>query len=150
MIERPPKPDDKPSSPRFKGGKKKNKAPGTQTTLTAVRSLLDEQPLAEHFGQLQQEADAEKNDRGAAILLAANLENALQYTIEKFLESGGASMSELFGHNSPIGSFSSKIIIAHSLRILGKETRSNLDIIRTIRNAFAHARSRSRSRTKRS
>jgi hypothetical protein len=74
-----------------------------------------------------------------AVLLAAYVENTLQraiirnYHIDKSLE------SDLFDPMRPLADFSAKIRIAQALRIIGPQTRLNLDVVRTIRNAFAHA-----------
>jgi len=86
-----------------------------------------------------EEANAEKNDRGAAILIATNLENALESAIIRQLQLG-SKRRDLFGLNSPGGTFDFKIRIGHALRIFGDETRGNLDMIRSIRNTFAHAK----------
>jgi len=39
-----------------------------------------------------------------------------------------------------MGSFANKIIMGQAIGLYGQQTRRNLDIIRAIRNAFAHAK----------
>jgi hypothetical protein len=56
--------------------------------LEALNEPIDAPPSHEHFAQWQRETNAEKNDRGAAILLATNVENALQGAITQILENG--------------------------------------------------------------
>jgi hypothetical protein len=43
------------------------------------------------------------------------------------------------GGNGMLSSFSNKIAIAHAFGLIGQKTRDDLDNIRIIRNAFAHA-----------
>src|SRR5262249_47141854 len=45
----------------------------------------------------------------------------------------------LFTGNGALASFSSRIQVASALGLLTREQRANLDYIREIRNAFAHA-----------
>ena len=51
-----------------------------------------------------------------------------------------STWSELVESGGPLSSFSSKILIGYSLGIYGADIRHNLDIIRNIRNIFAHAK----------
>jgi hypothetical protein len=116
-----------------------NTTPGLKSALDAVKRLLDLDPGPNDFKHYQEEAGAEKGHRGAAILLATNVENALQKSIRRWLKLEPERRSELFAFNGPSGTFGNRIILAHALGIFGAQTRQNLDIIRTIRNAFAHA-----------
>jgi hypothetical protein len=44
------------------------------------------------------------------------------------------------GDRGPLSTFSNKILMGHALRIYDENTRCNLDIVRNIRNAFAHSK----------
>jgi hypothetical protein len=138
MPPRPPKPPDREPSPRHK--QKRHSQTEFETAIVAVRRLSDADPTPDDVAQYQQEAGAERGDRGAAILFATDLENTLQLAIIRMLQPASKQRAELFGHNAPMGTFAYKITIAHAIGIFGDVTRKNLDIIRTIRNAFAHAR----------
>ena len=81
-----------------------------------------------------------RNDRGAAILLGTFVEDALQRAIEQVLHIRPKQHRALFGINAPLGTFSNKIRVAFALDIIGPETFANLNTIREIRNAFAHAK----------
>jgi hypothetical protein len=116
---------------------------GVKAVLKALSALTNGELQSEDFAELERQANAEKNHRGGAILIATNLENALEHAIERRLETGPERRKELFGINAPISRFANKIIIAQALKIIGPETRQNLDIIRGIRNAFAHAKNQS-------
>jgi hypothetical protein len=108
--------------------------------LEALNELMDAPPSHEHFAQWQRETNAERNDRGAAILLATNVENALQGAITQILDIKKGQWSNIFGLNAPLGSFANMVTMAYAMRVFGDETKSNLDIIRRVRNAFAHSK----------
>jgi hypothetical protein len=134
-MTRPPKPSDRTAQPRHKN---KSKPPTVTTTLKALQHLTDEQPTHSHFQDFIRETNFEKNDRGAAILLATNVENALQTALLSRLKM--QRTPALFGANSTLGPFSNKIQMAYAMDIFGDQTKHNLDIIRIVRNAFAHSK----------
>lgn len=80
-----------------------------------------------------------RNDRGAALLLARALENALAFALERRLKIPADRLSELFGPDRPASSFDDKIRLAYAIGLLKKETRDTIDLIKLIRNVFAHA-----------
>ena len=102
---------------------------GIKSIYDALSALTIGEQQPEHFEEFQQQAKAEKNDRGAAILIATNLENVLEFAIERRLQTGTEQRKELFGYNAPIGGFSDKIIIANALRIIGPETRTDSECV---------------------
>jgi hypothetical protein len=110
-----------------------------EKALGAVAQLSHADSGPDHYEDFQREANMERADRGAAILLALNVENALERTIVRSLNPPTARR-DLFGLQAPMGSFAHKIIMGHAIGVYGSETRTNLDIIRTIRNTFAHAK----------
>ena len=46
----------------------------------------------------------------------------------------------LTSESGPLGTFHEKILLGYSLRAFDESVRRNLDIVRNIRNAFAHTR----------
>ena len=80
------------------------------------------------FGGMGVGAGGIRNDRGAAILLAANLESSLQIAIERKEPTANRTAT-----------FERKIRKGYALGLFGDETKNNLDLIRWIRNAFAHS-----------
>jgi DNA-binding MltR family transcriptional regulator len=135
MPKRPPKPEGLPSKPRFKA---RGKPPNA--TLESLSALSRATPKQDHRGDFIQEINQEKNDRGAAILVVTNVENALQTCLQNILVNQDASHNDLFGNNAPMATFDSKIRMAYALGIVGPEMLENLNIIRHIRNAFAHSK----------
>jgi mannitol operon repressor len=77
-------------------------------------------------------------DRSSVILGAALLEEHLQRLISGFLVDDSRMMSGLFDFNGPFGTFGNKIKVAYSLGLISKDEFCNLEIIREIRNVFAH------------
>jgi hypothetical protein len=136
---RPPKPSHIEPAPRYKKRAKNTAITGIEVALKAVRSLTNAEMSVEHASAFVEEVKREKNDRGAAILAVTNTENALRYVIARRLAIIRPDYDNLFGINGPMGTFDLKIRMARALKIFGKETNDNLILLRTVRNAFAHA-----------
>jgi hypothetical protein len=134
-MARPPKPPDQPSQPRFKGATVSKS--GREGIFARLSALADAEAEWSDFTAFSAEARQESSHRGAAILMAANVELALDYAIIRFFSSYRTRL--LFGINKPLGSFYNKILIAYAANIFGDETYDNLEIVRRVRNAFAHA-----------
>jgi hypothetical protein len=81
------------------------------------------------------------NDRVTAIVSGSHVENALGSALKARMRPLNISEeNELFGIGSPLGTFANKIKIGYGLRLFELATKNDLNIIRKIRNAFAHAR----------
>jgi len=99
-------------------------------------SSQDWADLAEQLG--------EETDRGAALVAAAFLDYLLAALIESFLvDDDKSSKALLKGPLAPLSGFSSRIAAAYSLGLISEDERHDLDIIREIRNHFAHGAARS-------
>lgn len=83
------------------------------------------------------EAYEQESDRSAAILAASFLEEVLEETIRSFLIED-KSVDNLFKGYSPLSTFSSKIDISYALGLITKEMKQDLDVVRKVRNHFAH------------
>jgi hypothetical protein len=75
-----------------------------------------------------------------APFLEANLERLLSKAMRQDLNS--RDRRNLFEFEGAVGTFSSKIIVAYALRLIGPTTRGDLDLSRFLRNEFAHSRIR--------
>jgi hypothetical protein len=144
MVEKqkPPKPKDRASSPRFKTRKARTVMKdqgGKKVALANLKALTNGEPAPEYFAEFLEQVRRENNDRGAAILTATNTENSLRHALSRRLAVGRESYPQLFGMHGPMGTFDLKIRMARALKIFGSETNDNLDLIRKIRNAFAHS-----------
>jgi hypothetical protein len=78
--------------------------------------------------------------RAAALIAASILDNFLESAISVcFVKLSKAKFNYLFREKqAPFSSFSNKISAAYALGAYDDATRSHLDSIRSIRNAFAH------------
>lgn len=80
----------------------------------------------------------QETDRGAALLASAALEERLREGLTQYFVSS-AKADELFeGKSAPIGDFSSRIAVAHAVGLINADERRQLELIRRIRNDFAH------------
>lgn len=83
-------------------------------------------------------------DRAAAIVAAAILESTLEEGIvNRLLPMSNSHRATLFGGEASFATFSAKINLGLSLGLYGNKTRSDLNLIRKIRNEFAHYANRS-------
>ncbi|MGH6878708.1 MAG: hypothetical protein ACREHV_15205 [Rhizomicrobium sp.] len=109
-----------------------------QAILDNLRALISRRATPEDQKEYQAQVDAITNHRGAALLIGANVENTLENAIVKFLAPDRTKY--LFRDGAPLGTFSNKILMGYALDLYGDDTFANLDVIRQIRNAFAHAK----------
>ena len=83
-------------------------------------------------------------DRAAAIVAAAILETILEEGIvDRLLPMSNTHRDALFGGEASFATFSAKINLGLSLGLYGNKTKSDLNLIRKIRNEFAHYANRS-------
>jgi hypothetical protein len=107
--------------------------PGTETEAVAY---FEETTTG--FGGMGVGSGGNRNDRGAALLLATNVENSLRIVIERKLTIAEKHRTMLFeDETSPLRDFSAKIRMGYALGLFDEETKKSLDIVRLIRNAFA-------------
>jgi hypothetical protein len=79
-----------------------------------------------------------ESERGEVMISASVLDDLLRKTVEAFLVVGGSAEKLLTGFNAPLGSFSSRIEAAHALGLISDEEFHDANVIRKIRNEFAH------------
>jgi len=81
----------------------------------------------------------ELSDRAAGIVATTMLENALDSVLHHAIrEDDPGLLKELFTDGGPLGTLSSKIKLLYALGLVTKDGRHDLDLIRKIRNDFAH------------
>jgi hypothetical protein len=86
--------------------------------------------------------DSTYADHAIALIGASHLEKALEIGIRsRFISLTDDDAARLFeyDHRGPLADFSARIKIAHALGFIGPKTKADMDTIRVIRNAFAHA-----------
>ena len=110
--------------------------------LKRLREIGRADPTFDHIIQLEKELFVSESDRATGVLFGTLLENNLRTLILSKMR-GDLSLDEtdrLMSFEGPVGSFSAKIRIAHAFDIIGPLVRDDLNLIREIRNAFAHSR----------
>lgn len=95
-----------------------------------------------HWGILEGSGRDSVHDRATAITASAVVEHGLEYAILTQLHRKGPdARDKLFeGKAAILRDFSAKITLAHAMGILGDDSRSDISMIRHIRNTFAHCR----------
>lgn len=107
--------------------------------LSKLRALSRQQGSIEDFAEFSRQIRSEENDRGAALLAVTNADMALTQVIYSVLRPDDSAKDRLEQEGGPLQSFSQRITIGSVLGIYGSDTKHNLDLLRHIRNAFAHA-----------
>lgn len=102
-----------------------------------IRPLAETHPHLKDFAEFLPDFNKE-TERGAALAAAAFVDDLLQRTIAAFLLKGDSGEKLLEGFNAPLGSFSARITAAHALGLISDIERGECDLIRKIRNEFAH------------
>ena len=80
----------------------------------------------------------EKNDRAIAIVGATFLDILLEHTLRAFLVDDEKEVDKLLQPDQPLGTFSGKITMVYCLGLIYRPVRDDLNLIRRIRNEFAH------------
>ena len=98
------------------------------------RIVINAQQWAGFFDELRSESD-----RGATILTAVWIEELLERKLKKFFSEGNSdARRRLYELNGPLSSFSAKIYVAYCLGWIDSTLFHDIDLIRRIRNEFAH------------
>lgn len=107
-----------------------------------LRALTRAEPQNEHLESLEQELYSSGNDRATVLLFGSFIEVYLGKLLAKSMRSdlNSHDRAAILGYDGIIGTFSSKIMLAYALAIIGPIARFDLDLIRLLRNEFAHAR----------
>ena len=83
-----------------------------------------------------------ESDRGVVLILSTMLDEALHKLLENYLIDDYKNVHALIGDEktfvAPLGSFHSRILAAYGLGLISKTVFNNLNLIRKIRNEFAH------------
>jgi hypothetical protein len=104
-----------------------------------LHTLYTEGPKADEIMEIHDEIMA-SSDRNAAIMAAANLDWQLGVLIVKSLPNvNDETRDRLFDKDGPLSSSFSKNFLGFALNLYDKQTLADLEIIRNVRNVFAHA-----------
>lgn len=81
-----------------------------------------------------------QTDRGSALIATAWVDNALEVYLRAYFRSDEKTANEILRPDGPLGSFSARIKLAYLLGIIEPTAFRDLEIVRAIRNDFAHVR----------
>ena len=90
------------------------------------------------YGQKVLKEMQKESDRATAILLGAELDDILHQILSKRLLPPKSKSGRLLEQDSPIGSFSARIELTYRLGLIHPMVHGELQLIRKIRNEFAH------------
>jgi hypothetical protein len=82
---------------------------------------------------------ASESDRSAVIVGAARLDVGLERLLKKAMSHQPGGQDNLFDIDRPLGTFGAKILLAYRLGLIDRDTESILQMIRRMRNDFAHS-----------
>jgi hypothetical protein len=99
--------------------------------------VFTEYPHLKEFGLFLDELNSE-TERGAVLVSCSYLEELLRKTIVSFLADKKAAETLLEGFNAPLGTFSARIIAAYSMGLISKSEYDECNLLRKVRNEFAH------------
>jgi hypothetical protein len=101
--------------------------------LSSFRANGDD--INEHIAQLRFESD-----RGVMILAATMINDALITELGRTMPRLNCKIrGAMFGNDGPLSTFSKRIICAEAFGLISSDVAKQMDVIRKIRNAAAHA-----------
>ena len=80
-----------------------------------------------------------EGERAAVVIGASRLETELERLLKRLLCHSAGGIDNLFDQDRPYSTFSAKILLAHRLEILDSDFEHALQMVRKIRNDFAHS-----------
>lgn len=109
--------------------------------LKAFKAFVETPPDFSHSLAMEQEFYL-GSDRAAVILQAANIERILESLLQTKMRQPLSSdlRDRMFDGNGPLSAFSHRIMLGFALNLYGPVYRHDLDLIRELRNGFAHVR----------
>jgi hypothetical protein len=109
--------------------------------VTAFKEFTKSSLTVDDIGPMEEEFYGQ-NDRACGILFGSYVDSALVSAIKSVMrpDLSNALSGDLFDYEGPIGTFSARINLAYALALFGKKTKHDLDLIRLMRNQFAHCR----------
>ena len=79
-----------------------------------------------------------ETDRGRALVVASLIDEMLEEILRSYLLDNNQTKKLFESANAPLSNFSSKALLCCSLGLIKKEEYKDINIIRRIRNEFAH------------
>lgn len=86
---------------------------------------------------------ATEGERAAVVLGTARIDVELERLLKKIMRHNNGGSDNLFDADRPLGTLSAKITLAHRLNLIDDNVEHALQMLRKIRNDFAHSISKS-------
>lgn len=99
--------------------------------------VTEKYPHLKEFSPFLETHNSESH-RGSVLVCCSFLDEQLKDIIDAFLLDGSDKNEILEGFNAPIGTFSARIKMAHCLGLISDEEKNDCEVLRKIRNEFAH------------
>jgi DNA-binding MltR family transcriptional regulator len=99
----------------------------------------EKKDVTQFYNKLLRDEFSKETDRGAVILAASLFDIQLESLLKTYLVPDTSSSDQLFeGASAPLSTFSARILICYRLGLISKNFARDLNLIRKIRNEFAH------------
>ncbi|MFL6690150.1 MAG: hypothetical protein ACJ8IR_08220 [Alphaproteobacteria bacterium] len=109
--------------------------------LKALKALTEKSPDDDELDLVTKEASNSTSDRAMALMNASLVDAALQTLIKGHLvPMSKEELASLFERDGPLSSFSKLIRVSFAFGMINDEMKRNLNIVRELRNTFAHSR----------
>jgi DNA-binding MltR family transcriptional regulator len=115
-----------------------NKAPRQQANPEDDTDKSNKRTVKDALDAYLNSLREDRRDRFLAIIYTVDIEKRLNQLIECFLIDDRKKVKELLEEEKFLGNFGGKIQLAYCLGLISKEEFHNLNLIRKIRNKFAH------------
>jgi len=107
-----------------------------------LKQLLEQVPTPEEY-QIAWQSVRKDEPRTSVILAATLVEDLLRSLLVAHMAKGADKKDgpkDLFGPMKPLSTFSAKIRLGYAMKLYGDRTFHDLDLLREVRNAFAHGK----------
>lgn len=107
-----------------------------------LRKLTQDNPTPADIEALEKELYRSGSDRTSVVMFGTLVESFLERLLQKAVREdlNREDRKRLFDYEGAAGTFSAKILVAHAFKLIGPITRHDLNLIRLLRNEFAHSR----------
>jgi|SRR6476660_3207432 len=97
----------------------------------------DAEDLLERYFDFMEDFRKEA-DRGAVLVAAAVIDDLLERTLLAYLLENESAKAVVQGFNAPLGTLAARLAAAHAMGLLRDSEKHDCELIRKIRNEFAH------------
>ena len=115
--------------------------PSEPAYVSALKEYAKASPTVSELDAIENEFFSE-NDRACGVMFGSWVDMALERAVKSVFRSDLSSTlsKRLFDYEGSVGTFGARINVGYALAIFGQKTFHDLDLIRLIRNEFAHCR----------